>query len=79
VAFLFDPLNHLGIVEQLPFDRNYITVKHVDHALIWNVVRANYQRSKLNKLIANPIYQHITVRNVTTVRELQARLQKRVE
>lgn len=78
VAFLFDPLNHPGIIEQVPFDRRYITVKYIDHALIWNVVRANYHRSKLNKLIGDPIYQRVTVRNVTTVRELQARLQKRV-
>lgn len=70
VAYLFDEVDSDNIKEQLPFKMEYVEVKHVKGALIWHLMRENQGKSRTTKLVAQKIYQHMTVRNVNTARYL---------
>lgn len=73
VAYLFDMADNKRTIDELPVKHDYIDMLYVKGALIWNVKRLNYNKSHLNKLIAHPLYQSMTVRNVNTARWLAAR------
>jgi len=73
VAYLFDKADNKRTIDELPVKHEYIDILYVKGALIWNVKRTNYNKSQLNKLIAHPHYQSMTVRNVNTARWLAAR------
>ncbi|RME52289.1 DUF1697 domain-containing protein [Candidatus Woesearchaeota archaeon] len=70
VAFLFPAIDSKNIVDALPVKKEFIDVRYVKGALIWNVRRTEYNKSRLNKIIGLKQYQYMTVRNVTTVRFL---------
>ncbi|MDQ7814577.1 MAG: DUF1697 domain-containing protein [Patescibacteria group bacterium] len=73
VAYLFDKADNKKTIDELPVKHDYIDILYVKGALIWNVKRLNYNKSHLNKLIAHPLYQSMTVRNVNTARWFAAR------
>lgn len=70
VAYLFADIDQPATVQQLPMKTEYVKIKYVPGALIWNIDRVNYGKSQLNKLIGHPLYQSMTVRNVNTARKL---------
>ena len=70
VAYLFSEIDSEEILNELPFKREYIEVRYVKGALLWNVKRKNYNKSQLNKIIGHRLYQFMTVRNVNTARYL---------
>lgn len=70
VAYLFSEIDSEEILNELPFNREYIEVSYVKGALLWNVKRKNYNKSQLNKIIGHRLYQFMTVRNVNTARYL---------
>jgi len=70
VAYLFDTIDYKAAIEKLPFRKDYIDVRYTKGALYWNVRRENYNKSHLNKLIGNELYQHMTIRNINTARYL---------
>jgi uncharacterized protein (DUF1697 family) len=70
VAYLFKEANFEKTLELLPVDKDYIRLIYVDGAIIWNVDRGDYNKSKLNKIISHKIYKEMTVRNVNTARYL---------
>jgi uncharacterized protein (DUF1697 family) len=70
VAYLFDEIDGKDIIEKLPFRMEYVSVKYVKGALIWNVARINQTKSQMTKLVGERIYQYMTVRNVNTARYL---------
>jgi len=70
VAFLFDNINNVEILNSLPFNEKYITVKYINNALIWNLQKTNYNKSRLGKIIMSDLYKNMTLRNINTVREL---------
>lgn len=70
VAYLFDEVDSDNIKEKLPFKMDYVEVKYVKGALIWNLMRENQGKSQTTKLVGQKIYQHMTVRNVYTARYL---------
>ncbi len=70
VAYLFPEADSKKILASLPFNTEIIDVRYVKGALIWNLNRKNYTRSKLNKLIGHALYQQMTMRNVNTARYL---------
>jgi uncharacterized protein (DUF1697 family) len=75
VAYLFGKIDSPKIVFALPFNRDFVDVRYVKGAVIWNIARKNYTKSRLNKLIGSEIYRFMTMRNVNTAKVL-AGLQK---
>lgn len=70
VAYLFEDVDSKKIFGELPMNRDYINIIYVKGAVIWNVNRKNYNKSRLNKVIGHKVYQSMTVRNVNTARFL---------
>lgn len=73
VAYLFSEANRKEIINELPVKLEYIELKYVDGALIWNIDRKNLNKSQINRIISHAIYQQMTVRNANTARYLASR------
>lgn len=70
VAYLFPEVDWAKTRDELPINSEYIDVRYVKGALIWNVRRRDYNKSKLNAIIRSDAYQYMTVRNANTARYL---------
>lgn len=70
VAYLFEESDREGIIDELNIAKEYIDIRYVKGAIFWNVLRSNYNKSKINKLIQHKLYKSMTVRNVNTARFL---------
>jgi uncharacterized protein (DUF1697 family) len=70
VAFLFPEIDTEKILSDLPVKRDFINLRYVPGAVIWNLDRKNLNKSRLSKIISHPHYQLMTVRNVNTARYL---------
>jgi len=70
IAYLFAEADNKNILDNLPIKREYVDIRYVKGALLWNVQRENYNRSQLNNIIGHKIYSKMTVRNVNTARRL---------
>ena len=70
VAYLFESIDNENIINVLPIKREYIQIIYIQGALIWNVRRADYNKSHLNKIISHTVYTDMTIRNVNTARYL---------
>jgi uncharacterized protein (DUF1697 family) len=70
VAYLFEEIDKPDIINELPVKLDFIEIKYVKGAIIWNLKRENLNKSRLNKLISHPHYQYMTIRNVNTARYL---------
>lgn len=70
VAYLFKEIDFKEIVDLLPIKKEFIALKYVEGAIIWNVKRKDVNKSHLTQIIAHELYQSMTVRNVNTARYL---------
>jgi uncharacterized protein (DUF1697 family) len=70
VAFLFPEIDSEKVLADLPVKLDFIELRYVPGALIWNLDRKNLYKSQLSKIISHPHYQLMTVRNVNTARYL---------
>jgi uncharacterized protein (DUF1697 family) len=70
VAYLFKDVDSKEIVDILPIKKEFIDIRYVGGAIIWNVKRININKSHLTKIISHKLYQSMTVRNVSTARYL---------
>lgn len=70
VAYLFDEIDTSDIVDKLPFNKTVVHLLYMKGAVVWNLSREHYTKSRLNKLIGHPLYQLMTLRNVNTARKL---------
>ena len=70
VAYLFEEVDSIEIIDELPVRKEYIDIRYTKGALYWNVQRENYGKSNLNKLAGHKLYQYMTIRNVNTARYL---------
>jgi uncharacterized protein (DUF1697 family) len=70
VAFLFPEIDSEKVLADLPVKLNFIELRYVLGAVIWNLDRKNLYKSHLSKIISHPHYQLMTVRNVNTARYL---------
>jgi uncharacterized protein (DUF1697 family) len=70
VLYLFDEIDNEEIVNELPIKKEYINIKYVQGAVIMNVLRSNYNKSQMNKIIGYKKYKEMTVRNVNTAKYL---------
>lgn len=70
VAYLFPEIDSKKLVDDLPVKKQFIDVRYIKGAIIWNVKKKDYNKSHLNKIISLKQYQLMTVRNVNTARYL---------
>lgn len=70
VAYLFPEIDSRKTINELPIKKEFINIIYTKGAIFWNVNRKNYNKSHLNKIINNKLYQKMTVRNVNTTRYL---------
>lgn len=70
VAYLFDEIDSPEIIDRMPFNKNLVHLLYVPGAVVWNLSREHYTKSRLNKLIGHPLYALMTLRNVNTARRL---------
>ncbi len=70
VAYLFDEIDSKKILDELPIKKEYLDIRYIKGAIYWNIIRKNYNKSQINKLISHRFYQMMTVRNVNTARKL---------
>lgn len=70
VAYLFPEIDSKKTIDELPIKKEFIDIRYVKGAIIWNVKKKEYNKSHLNKIISLKQYQLMTVRNVNTARYL---------
>ena len=70
VAYLFAEVDSIDIIDKLPFKKDFVDVRYVKGALIWNVTREQVYKSRLAKLIGHKLYSNMTIRNVNTARKM---------
>ena len=63
----FESKKSLDFISVIPGIDNLI---YVDGAIIWNINRAQYNKSGIKKFIGSELYKNMTARNVNTVRKL---------
>jgi uncharacterized protein (DUF1697 family) len=74
VLFLWEEYDSKDTLKLLKINPDVDTVKYVSGALLWNVLRKDYGKSGMNKLIGTAVYKNSTARNVNTVRKLASLL-----
>ena len=70
VAYLFPEVDSIETLDEIPVKREYIDFIYVKGAIIWHIMKEDYNRSQLNKLVGIKLYQLMTIRNVNTARFL---------
>lgn len=70
VAYLFPEVDRPDLAAELPVKHQYIDLRYVPSALLWNIPRADYNRSQITKIAGHPAYGKMTTRNVNTARKL---------
>ena len=66
VAYLFDAIDDENTIGELPIKKEYIDIRYVKGAIIWNLKRADYNKSRINKIISCRLYKDMTIRSVNT-------------
>ncbi len=67
---MFKEIDSEKIVRELPFNTEFVDLRYIKGAVFWNIVRKDYGKSRLNKLIGSKFYKYMTLRNVNTARFL---------
>jgi len=70
VAYLFEDFDDPSLVDDLPVKREYMSIFYTPGAIVWNIKRADYNRSHITKIATHPSYGSMTTRNVNTARKL---------
>lgn len=72
VAYLFGDVDMPGLVEELPVRRRFMSIFYTPGAIVWNIKREDYGRSRITKIAGHGSYARMTTRNVNTARRLAA-------
>lgn len=76
VLFLWDEIDGPDILDKVVIKPSIERVLYSPGALVWNIGRENVTRGSGVKLIKTGLYQHMTVRNINTVRKLYELMSK---
>jgi uncharacterized protein (DUF1697 family) len=72
VMFLWDEVDSPEIISSIATNPKVDRLLHLKGAVVWNVNRKDYDKSKLPKIIGTKIYKNMTARNANTTRKLLA-------
>jgi uncharacterized protein (DUF1697 family) len=70
VMFLWGEVDTPEMIAAIPVNPKVDRLLHVKGALIWNVTREDYGKSKVPKMIGSRFYKNMTARNANTTRKL---------
>ncbi len=70
VIFLWDGYDSEAVVSSVQVNKDVDNITHCSGALIWQIKRSDYPKSKMNKIIGTDIYKNMTARNCNTVRKI---------
>jgi uncharacterized protein (DUF1697 family) len=70
VMFLRNEVDNAETIAAVPANPAVDRLVHVKGALIWNVSRKDYGKSKVPKMVGSAFYKNMTARNVNTTRKL---------
>lgn len=70
VLFLFPEDDSPDILEAIPPREGVDHALYIPGALLWNVSREKQGKTGLKKILGTPLYQHVTIRNVNSVRKI---------
>jgi uncharacterized protein (DUF1697 family) len=70
VMFLWDEVDTSAAMSEIVINPKVDRLLRVKGAVIWNVVRKDYGRSKFPKIIGTRLYKNMTARNANTTRKL---------
>ena len=71
VMFLWENVDSPDVIKTISTNPDVDILRYTKGAVIWHVLRKDYNKSKLNKIIGTHFYKHQTARNVNTVRKLR--------
>jgi uncharacterized protein (DUF1697 family) len=72
---LTEQVDRSEVVDELDFNPDIEDVFYVDGAVVWRIDRVNATRSKLTRIVGTDFYKRLTIRNVNTVRRIQAMME----
>lgn len=75
VLFLWEEIDNISVVEQLPLKVDMATVLYTSGAVLVSIPRELVTRSGMNKLVGTRLYAAMTVRNVNTTRQIYKLMQ----
>jgi uncharacterized protein (DUF1697 family) len=70
VAYLLSDVDKPGLVSELPIKMELLTIFYTPGAIVWNIKRENYSRSRITNIAGHSSYARMTTRNVNTARKL---------
>jgi uncharacterized protein (DUF1697 family) len=70
VMFLWDEVDTPEMIAAIPANPKVDRLIHMKGALIWNITRKDYGKSKVPKMIGSRFYKNMTARNANTTRRL---------
>jgi uncharacterized protein (DUF1697 family) len=70
VAYLFPDVAKPSLIDELPIKREYMNIFYKNKCIIWNIKRANYNKSQITKIAGHDSYSRMTTRNSNTARKL---------
>lgn len=70
VLFLWDEVDNPEVIHKVAINPELEHVLYIAGALVWNIGRQNVTKGNGVKLIKTDLYQHMTARNINTVRKL---------
>lgn len=76
IAYLFPEIDSAETIDLLPIKKEFVDIRYIKGALIWNVNRNDYNKSHLNKLASHKYYKLMTIRNVNTARYIGSEVEK---
>ena len=70
IAYLFKDVAKADLIDELPIKKEYMEILYRHECLIWNIKRANYNKSHITKIATHESYGRMTTRNAHTARKL---------
>ena len=70
VMFLWGGYDSETAVSSIQVNKDVDNIIYCSGALIWQIKRSDYSKSKMNKIIGTDIYKNLTARNCNTVRKI---------
>ena len=70
VMFLWEEIDNKEILKKVKINPEIERLLYCEGALVWNIGRQNVSRGAAIKLINTDVYEHMTIRNINTVRKL---------
>ena len=72
MMFLWPDVDSRSVLKEVPSQPDVEDIKYVPGALVWRIDRTKVGKSKVRKVIGSKLYKNLTIRNINTVRKLNA-------